>query len=157
MNTTTVTTTAAAAAAAAPSLYFILSEGQFRVVNAPSTHGTVTVVSDVIGLCVASDWAGSHGYLPNVFLTECANAEETWQFKQGPSQFHASDAGGGGGSGSWKGIQGHLISTPKSSEDGKPSCLDVGSGGSVGDLGFRLDLAQVSSNRSLSLSLSPPL
>ena len=111
-------------AAAPAALEFALdSHGGHLVVAAPSSP-------PFLGLCVASDWAGSHGYLPNVYLTECVHAEETWAFK--PSAANGS--------------VGQLISTEGSSStvmstNLQSQCLDVGSGGSAGDLGFRLKVA----------------
>ena len=67
-------------------------------------------------LCLAADWSHSHGYLPNVLVTECAGVtEQRWDV--------LSDA---------------VACTVPKADAPATQCLDAGSGGSGGDLGFRL-------------------
>jgi hypothetical protein len=81
---------------------------------------------DGTSLCLAADWTNSHNYLPNVFLTECDQSSEATGWALQP---------GGGALTSTK--PGRDTDTADASAT---QCLDVGSGGSAGDLGFRLGL-----------------
>ena len=70
-------------------------------------------------LCLAADWSHSHGYLPNVLVTECAGVTEQ----------------------RWDVLSNAVACTVPKADAPATQCLDAGSGGSGGDLGFRLALA----------------
>ncbi len=94
-------------------LRFVKDGSQLRVVGGPAG-----VASGAIGLCMTDSRKNSRSALPNVFLTNCTNGNaRNWTL----TSASASAAGG-----------------PIIAGDGQ--CLDVGSGGSVGDLGYQLDL-----------------
>lgn len=89
---------------------FETSTGQISVSTSVSGQPNVT------GLCVSDSESVSRGFLTNVFLTDCAIASTNWTVAS--------------------------TSTPATVliKNRNGQCLDVGSGGSVGDLGFELKL-----------------
>jgi hypothetical protein len=108
---------------------------------------TCTFFSTTGDVCLAADWNGAKGYLPNVFLTSCTSHEaQGWAItpsgtitNTAPNSalhpFSSKDP-----SARDQGAHG-----PRDAHAGPPAtqCLDVGSGGSDGDLGFRLALKPV--------------
>lgn len=92
-------------------LRFVRNGSQLRVVGGPDA-----VAPAAIGLCMTDSRKHSRSALPNVFLINCSDGNaRNWSLAS------ASAAGG-----------------PIIAGDGQ--CLDVGSGGSVGDLGYQLNL-----------------
>jgi hypothetical protein len=100
---------------------------------------TVAAVGDgspshLSGLCLASSDSGtvskSNGYLANIFLTECSTTAAK------STVWSLSPAGEGEDSGS----AGAVVIKRGAPHASSGQCLDVGSGGSHGDLGFELPL-----------------
>ena len=105
--------TAPAPASQALKFMFNSSAGQLRA-YLPTLSATTG------DFCLAADWDHSHGFLPNVILTDCnIVTDQRWDVRSGT-----------------------VKSTARSCDHYAPNtqCLDAGSGGSGGDFGFRLDL-----------------
>ena len=108
---------------ASPALRFQLTaRAQLQVVGGSAAAA---------GLCLAGSWWNSAGVLPNVLLTDCWVAGDSWT------------------------VNGSTIRSTKGQNESTPDhkhpwftpltqCLDLGSGGSVGDLEFRLEVLPAS-------------
>jgi hypothetical protein len=60
-----------------------MSAAAARSSVSPFSSSSTTTTTNAYGLCLAADWAGSHGYLPNVFVADCthdAAAKVNWTF-----------------------------------------------------------------------------
>eukprot|EP00039_Didymoeca_costata_P021969 m.345862 g.345862 ORF g.345862 m.345862 type:complete len:523 (-) comp27463_c0_seq1:96-1664(-) len=113
-----------------------------------ASAGTLEVVNmkvDGEQVCLASDWSGSHGCLPNVYVVKCSSIHEKWQLNMTSLKHNCVDnftetclanTTAFISSTTSNDLSKNVLNAPSS------QCLDVGSGGSAGNLGFKFTLAQ---------------
>lgn len=89
-------------------------------------------------LCLMADWA--HGYLPNVFISECSTAASLHWSLNSDGTIGCSDGSAGAKNRRGRAVLGLPNGGPVAPTT---QCLDVGSGGSAGDLGIRFGLQPV--------------
>ena len=88
-----------------------------------SALGPASAPAAASALCLAADWSHSHGFLPNVLVTECAGVvEQRWDVRGSDSTVRCTVAG---------------------ADAPATQCLDAGSGGSAHEHRNMVDAAEL--------------